>query len=104
MSPFSRNLLTSVTSIRNLSSLKKFKPVPNKRSLQTFPPSLSVETAGKPKPVVNPVHENDFNFKTFGASRHKIEVEGMMLNWDIVGRGEHVVLMLPGTLGKIYNI
>jgi hypothetical protein len=36
-----------------------------------------------------------------GMTREKIEVDGMKLNWDKMGKGDHVVLLLPGIIGTV---
>jgi len=45
----------------------------------------------------------DFDLENLGMRREKIEVDGVHLNWDEAGSGDHVVLMLPGIIGCIQN-
>ncbi len=101
MSILPRNLSSFFRSVS--ASVKYAKQVTIKRNVQTFTQNLSTVPALKiQEPFVDKISENEFNFETFGTSRPKIEVDGMMLNWDVVGDGEHVILMLPGSLGITY--
>lgn len=72
------------------------------RGLQTWKKSLSTEAAAKLVPTVE--SENEVNLETLGRCREKIEVDGMMINWDKAGTGEQVVLMLPGIIGEFKTI
>lgn len=50
--------------------------------------------------ITTAVLEEKSYLKPFGQRREKIEVNGVRLNWDAVGTGEHVILLLPGAVGK----
>lgn len=39
------------------------------------------------------------DLRGLGMRREKIEVDGIQLNWDQAGDGDHVVLLLPGIIG-----
>ncbi len=73
-----------------------------RRNVQTWKKGLSTEAAAKVAPQDNLVEPEAqvVNLETLGNSREKIEVDGMLINWDKVGSGDHVVLMLPGIIGK----
>lgn len=43
--------------------------------------------------------ETDLKPNTLGCSRKKIDVNGISLNWEKAGTGDHVILMLPNVLG-----
>lgn len=67
------------------------------RNLQNWSKNLSTEAAAKLAETPN--GDNEINLETLGCSREKIEVDGMMINWDKAGNGEQVVLLLPGIIG-----
>lgn len=75
------------------------------RNLQSGKKSQSTEPvanlASNHSPNMIP---SEFNLATLGKTRPKIEVDGMMLNWDMAGTGDHVLLLLPGVLGKLKKI
>ncbi len=60
-------------------------------------------TKADKKVIPTGISKENSHVKAFGQSKEKIEVDGMMLNWDVAGTGEHVVLLLPGALGIINN-
>jgi len=69
---------------------------------------LSTEAALKEKIETTPslkeiLMDEEEHLKRIGLIREKIEVDGIHLNWDKMGRGDHVVLLLPGIIGKIIN-
>lgn len=72
-----------------------------KRNLQTryknFTAKSDIKVHDLPLPDTNEYHVNLTNL---GSSRQKINVDGMMLNWDTAGTGDQVILMLPGILGN----
>lgn len=65
----------------------------SRRGYSTKP--YSTEAALKPKP-----QQEEDDLHRVGLRREKIEVNGMMLNWDQAGSGDHVVLLLPGIIGR----
>ncbi|XP_021967928.1 valacyclovir hydrolase [Folsomia candida] len=56
--------------------------------------AVKMETSADP-----PTDAHDL--RGLGMRREKIEVDGIQLNWDQAGDGDHVVLLLPGIIGCI---
>lgn len=98
-----RNISALLTNKGLSSTWNLSKIVTIKRNVQTFPVNLStVPSVKTQEPLVHGIGETSFDYEKIGRTRQKINVDGMMLNWDVVGNGEHVILMLPGSLGIIF--